>query len=301
MQMIANNMNNKRFFAFGCSLTEYQWPTWADIVAREYDYFENWGKPGTGNHYIFNSLIECHQRNHINKDDTVMICWANVTREDRYLNDSWLRPGNIFTSTIYPKSWVNEFVTERGCLIRDLAMMKATDVILKNIGCKYNFFSVVPIEFNMTNKNQTEHPDVIELYSDVLDKICPSYLEIIFDYNWGSRKSDFSKKLIESKHQNLKKRYESCAGPDWPTFEQACDINWYVGHKHSIIREIKEIFPFDFFEIERNYHPTPVEHLEYLQKVAPKISISRDTVNWINDYKLGDNFKFAHNQKVKRL
>jgi len=270
-------------------------------VAREYDYFENWGNAGSGNHYIFNSLIECHQRNHINKDDIVMICWSNVTREDRYLNDSWLAAGNIFTTAVYPKSWVNEFVTDRGCLIRDLAFMTATDLLLKNIGCKYNFFSVVPIEFNMTNKNQTEHPDVIELYSDVLDKICPSYLEIIFDYNWGSRKSDFSKKLIESKHQNLKKRYESCAGPDWPTFEQACDINWYVGHKHSIIREIKEIFPFDFFEVERDYHPTPVEHLEYLQKVAPKISISRDTVNWINDYKLGDNFKFAHNQKVKRL
>ena len=291
----------KRLFTFGCSFTRYQWPTWADIVAKEYDYFENWGQAASGNHFIFNSLIECNQRNNINKDDTVMICWSNVTREDRYIKDSWLAAGNIFTTVVYPKSWVNEFTTERGCLIRDLAFMKAIDLILKNIGCNYKFFSIVPIDYDMVEKNQSEHPDVIELYSDILDKICPSYFEIIFNFNWGSRVSDFSKKLIESKNKDFKKRYEVCAGPDWPTFAEACDLNWQVKLTDNILKEIKDLFPFDFFEVKRDYHPTPVEHFEYLQKVAPEITISDDTIEWINNYKLGDNFKFKHNQIVKRL
>jgi hypothetical protein len=291
----------KRLFTFGCSFTDYRWPTWADIVAREYDHFENWGKSAGGNHFIFNSLVECNQRNTFTKNDTVMICWSNVTREDRYLTDSWLSAGNIFTTAVYPKTWVNEFVTERGCLIRDLAFIKAIDSILKNVGCNYKFFSIVPIEYNMVDKNQSEHPDVIELYSDVLDKISPSYFEIIFNYDWTSRKSNFSKKLIESKNKEFKKRYDICAGPDWPTFDQACNVDWYKIHNNGILNEIKDLFPFDFFEVKRDYHPTPVEHLEYLQKVAPEIAISSDTVDWVNSYKLDDNFKFAHNQRIERL
>lgn len=291
----------RRLFTFGCSFTTYYWPTWADIVAQEYDYFENWGKPGSGNHYIFNSLIECNQRNNINKNDTIMICWSNITREDRYLTDSWISAGNIFTTPVYPKSWVNEFVTERGCMIRDLAFIKAIDLMLTNIGCNYKFFSIVPINYSMVDKNQTEHPDVVELYSDVIDKICPSYFEIIFNYNWTSRKSDFSNRIIESKNKEFKKRYEVCAGPDWPTFDEACNVNWYKKHNNSILAEIKNLFPFDFFEVKRDCHPTPVEHLEYLQKVAPEIAISSDTVNWITNYKLDDNFTFARNQKIKRL
>jgi hypothetical protein len=44
-----------RLFTFGCSFTNYRWSTWADCLAPEFDYFENWGQSGGGNHYIFNS------------------------------------------------------------------------------------------------------------------------------------------------------------------------------------------------------------------------------------------------------
>jgi hypothetical protein len=70
-------------FTFGCSFTEYIWPTWADILGREFEYYENWGKAGGGNQYIFNSLIECHLRNQLTKDDTVIIRWTSPDREDR--------------------------------------------------------------------------------------------------------------------------------------------------------------------------------------------------------------------------
>jgi len=41
-----------RLFTFGCSYTNYRWSTWADCLAPEFDYFENWGQSGGGNHYI---------------------------------------------------------------------------------------------------------------------------------------------------------------------------------------------------------------------------------------------------------
>jgi hypothetical protein len=70
------------FFAFGCSFTNYSWPTWADMIGKEFESYENWGKSGGGNQFIFNSLMECVVKNKISKDDTVIIMWTNISRED---------------------------------------------------------------------------------------------------------------------------------------------------------------------------------------------------------------------------
>jgi hypothetical protein len=67
-----------RLFTFGCSFTNYRWSTWADCLAPEFDYFENWGQSGAGNHYIFNSMMEADQRHQFDEGDTVIVCWTNV-------------------------------------------------------------------------------------------------------------------------------------------------------------------------------------------------------------------------------
>jgi hypothetical protein len=121
-----------RLFAFGCSFTNYRWSTWADCLAPEFDSFENWGQSGAGNHYIFNSIMEADQRHNFSTGDTVVVCWTNVMREDRY-TDRWQTLGNVTTCPIYNPDYVRDAVTERGCLIRDLAMIKATQVLLSLI------------------------------------------------------------------------------------------------------------------------------------------------------------------------
>ena len=35
-----------RLFTFGCSFTNYAWPTWADFLGLEFEHFENWGVSG---------------------------------------------------------------------------------------------------------------------------------------------------------------------------------------------------------------------------------------------------------------
>ena len=76
----------KRLYTFGCSFTNYKWPTWADILSKEFEYFENWGRPGAGNSYITNAVVEASIKNKFTKDDTIMIMWSSMTREDRYLD-----------------------------------------------------------------------------------------------------------------------------------------------------------------------------------------------------------------------
>jgi hypothetical protein len=177
-----------RFFAFGCSFTNYAFPTWADLISDNFDYYENWGSGGGGNHYIFNSLIECHQRHKITADDTIIICWTNTGREDRYTT-RWIGNGNIYSQELYDMEWVKRFITERGCMIRDFAFIRCADLLLQSFNCKFSFFSTVPFfwhnDFTETyNKENVKNQDVYDLYYDSLKITKPSFLESVFNGAW---------------------------------------------------------------------------------------------------------------------
>jgi len=177
----------KRFFAFGCSFTEYTWPTWADLIAKEIPDYYNFGMMGAGNQLIFNKLIQANIRYKFDKDDLVIVMWTNCAREDRYVESGWIRPGNIYSQPMYDANFVKKFSCPRGYLIRDLATINATDIILSGIGCGYDFLSMVP----MTQANQYDMEfdtdnigDVIDLYRKTIDKIKPNVYENIFKCDW---------------------------------------------------------------------------------------------------------------------
>ena len=77
-----------RIFAFGCSLTHYFFPTWADILIRQYEnqgyHGENWGRSGAGNQYISTRLWEANTVHRFNKDDVILLQWTSMFRSDRY-------------------------------------------------------------------------------------------------------------------------------------------------------------------------------------------------------------------------
>ena len=173
-----------RLFAFGCSFTNYRWSTWADCLAPEFDYFENWGQSGAGNHYIFNSVMEADQRHHFGAGDTVVVCWTNVMREDRY-TDRWQTLGNITTCPIYDPKYVRDAITERGCLIRDIALIKATANFLNNCtDVTSKFLSMCdimnPKQFDYSPGDQ----DIFDLYQPVLNNIMPSYQQVLYPAGW---------------------------------------------------------------------------------------------------------------------
>jgi hypothetical protein len=200
-----------RLFVFGCSFTRYLWPTWADIIGQDIPLYENWGRGGAGNHYIFNSVIEANIRHTFTKDDLVMIMWSSTTREDRYSNNNWLLSPIQSHESIYGKDWVRKFGTDsRGFLVRDCAMIKATQTLLGTLECDWAQLVMQPITnfdlnaivkvhgddvklpsesdgrnywrdtFNNLCKNGTVHPmfenkDVLELYKDIFIQFEQSY------------------------------------------------------------------------------------------------------------------------------
>ena len=171
----------KRLFAFGCSYTNYRWPTWVDCLAPEFDYVQNWGQSGAGNHYIFNSVMEADQRHQFDSADTVIVCWTGITRDDRYVDGRWHTLGNMFASPIYDRDYLKTHVDERGYLIRDLAYIKAVKTLLGHAQTTWRFLSMCTFP---------EHDDVTELYSDVLECVLPGYDKTVFLNNWPKPGAD---------------------------------------------------------------------------------------------------------------
>lgn len=94
-------MEKRRLFTFGCSHTQYQWPSWANILGLNFDQHLNYGKPGTGNQRILNQVIRCHQHYKFRETDTIVIMLSSDDRFDyiERLSDNryhWASKGSYF-------------------------------------------------------------------------------------------------------------------------------------------------------------------------------------------------------------
>lgn len=176
-----------RLFTFGCSFTNYRWSTWADILGVHYDEYQNWGQSGAGNHYIFNSVMEADQRHCFGPNDTVIVCWTSVNREDRY-TDRWQTLGNIYYTDIYTKEY-KQTITNRGCFIRDAAFIKATKLLLETRQVvDWKFLSIHSMKAAQDLwKSDPSDSEVYDLYSNVLECIGPSFRETLFPEHWPNR------------------------------------------------------------------------------------------------------------------
>jgi hypothetical protein len=175
-----------RLFTFGCSFTNYRWSTWADCLAPEFDYFENWGQSGAGNSYIFNSVMEADQRHHFGAEDTVVVCWSSFLRDDRYIDRRWHTLGNMFTCPIYNEEYLKTHVDDRGYVIRDFALIKGVKSLLENRpNLNWRFLSMINLQAGPKCETEPGEPrDVIKVYSNVLSSVLPSYQEVLYSAGW---------------------------------------------------------------------------------------------------------------------
>ena len=180
----------RRLFTFGCSYTNYLWSTWADALAPEFDYFENWGQVGGGNGFIFNSVMEADQRHNFGAGDTVIVCWSAFMRDDRYVDYRWQTLGGLFSGSIYNTEYLKTHVDERGFVIRDLAYIKGVKSLLEGKPeITWKFLSLANLKAGTRCETHPGEPvDVMQLYSDVLNSILPSYQEVLFSKGWKTTK-----------------------------------------------------------------------------------------------------------------
>ena len=176
----------KRFFAFGCSMTRYHWPTWADIIGHEIPEYYNYGKSGGGNIFIASQLAEAKLRYKFNADDLVIAMWSTVTREDRYVNGSWETPGNIYSQGFYDQEFLKKYVDSRGQLIRDLSAITMTAGLLSSTDSDYHMLNMSPITVSPSPylEGEQQYDDVLNLFKPTIDKLLPDLLSTGCNGEW---------------------------------------------------------------------------------------------------------------------
>jgi hypothetical protein len=143
----------KRLFTFGCSFTEYSWPTWANLLSPNFNYFENWGYRGIGNRGIAERVAECCIKNNFTKDDVIIVQWSTHLRNDWYhihhlpegRPPGWKTSGSIFTNTntlLYDEQWVDLFFYEPAYIMHTLNNIKLVQGLLESTGAHWYMTSI---------------------------------------------------------------------------------------------------------------------------------------------------------------
>jgi hypothetical protein len=183
----------ERLFTFGCSFTNYIYPTWADILGIEYDVYDNWALSAGGNHLILYSLSECIARHSISKNDTVYIMWTSLGRDDKFVKDKWVRLGSVHA--MYDKKTIDKYIDPTGYLLTNFSVMHITEQLLKRIGCKYRFFKIMPFELFISEPNEKViandtviENEIYKLYEATLNNIEKSVLEVVFNNKFPKRR-----------------------------------------------------------------------------------------------------------------
>jgi hypothetical protein len=175
----------KRFFAFGCSMTSYGWPTWADIISQEIPESYNYAQSGGGNLFISCQITEANLRHTFTDTDLVMVMWSSIAREDRYVRGNWLTPGNIYTQNYYDDKFVNSFADEIGYLLRDINLITLTKNFLDNSPADYYMLNMSPLTVFPKDIVSLEKYKLIQsTYKDTFASIMPDILTLELNGTW---------------------------------------------------------------------------------------------------------------------
>lgn len=262
-------LKNKRLFTFGCSFTQYIWPTWADILGRQFEYFENWGLAGAGNLYIFNSIIEANQRHTFTSDDTIVIMWSGLTRVDYYHTNSWAPQG--------PEYEFNN-IDPTGYEIINYAYIHAIKELFDRSGLNYKMISLTPLP---------KDSKIYKLYKSSIDSVRP------FPYKSKSKSINMDTDSIKETHfyQLIENNYNRNKGSSWPEFEDYFNNPDCVADQ-DIRNEIDDClknFTKGYHHLKEGFtvvdsHPTPTEHFDALVKLFSDFTPSGETKAWVKEH-----------------
>lgn len=141
-----------RIFTFGCSFTNYIWPTWADIILYDNKGY-NLGILGGGYDSILYRIMEADRVFKFTPDDTAIVILTTPIRWDLIFkkNNSldWSTFGQVTTS-FYSK-YLNDLYTIDGLLFKSYYNMILIDDYLKKTKINYLLGSVNDPFINIEN------------------------------------------------------------------------------------------------------------------------------------------------------
>lgn len=237
----------KKLYTFGCSFTRYYWPTWAEMLGREYDHFENWGNSGLGNRAIVERLTECIVHNQISKEDTVVIQWSEFHRFDFHLPmpllpEGWSQGGNLLAATSIPKDLLSLW-NEKSYVMHSLNYINLAVRLLESIGCNWYMTSIRDL-----------HRDASEFfefnqYCKVFEheRFIPPISEFLSHYDFPKKElyDHRSKKVVVDEHPTPIAHYGWLAEVLAPLLKVNIDHAWCEHAQTVLMDDCKNIATVD--------------------------------------------------------
>lgn len=165
------NKNKKRIFTFGCSFTQYKWPTWADIILYE-NCGLNVGMSGAGFDFILYRLMEVDRKFKLTPDDEIIIVYPSPIRLDLIIGDPlvWKSYNQVFSTGITKK---NDLYNIEGLLYKSYNNILLIHNYLSSKNLKFHYGSMINIFDNVSNSFEQMYlsSNIIDLIKYVKDVV----------------------------------------------------------------------------------------------------------------------------------
>jgi hypothetical protein len=152
-------------------------------------------------------LAEANAKFNFCETDLVIVMWTTFCREDRYLNNNWLCPGNIFTQQSYSEEFVKKYADTKGYLIRDLAIITIANGYLKSLPCDAITLASVP--YNYQNERDDTILPILDVYKNTINETPPSLLELEMNGEWTNGHEYYDKKVWSRDYHPDPMRYRN--------------------------------------------------------------------------------------------
>jgi hypothetical protein len=147
-----------RIFTFGCSFTEYKWPTWADIILYGNEGY-NCGVSGGGFDSILYRLMETDRKFKLTTEDKIIIVFTTPLRWDLIINGQWSTHGQV-TNIPHFMTYQDKLFSIDGLIYKSFYNIQLIDDFLKYRNLNYVFGSLNGIYSHIGN--YFEYHDISE-------------------------------------------------------------------------------------------------------------------------------------------
>lgn len=236
-----------KLITYGCSLTNYRWWTWADILAQNLNLpLVNRGRPACGNNFMFARLQHDIKSGLIEKNDIIRIMWCHYNRVNRILDLDRFEYGG---DSVDQSQQIENFKST-------ISMIQQSETLLAEHN--YEFMTWLPLTQNgeprsvnasMLQSFANGTVESFDLENAFRQKIHAPLVDVVFKGSFTNR-DDFAityNDVPEIIQKNIIKQAS----------KRGMDTLEFIRH-HSGEAML-------FFD----YHPTPLHHLEYLQAIYP--------------------------------
>lgn len=172
-------------FGFGCSFTNFKYPTYFDYMSDKFDNAYNFGFPGSGNKSIFNKICFLLHKNEIKENDYVTIQWSALAREDLMIRNKWIGGGLITNTPIFGKEYVENYFSVNQKAHELLSYIITINALLKERKINFKWFYMLEPWVGEMLGEPGEVPDeLVQQYVETFQSQIVSEIKNIKDENY---------------------------------------------------------------------------------------------------------------------